>query len=301
MTSPNPGSPRFVIVGSLNIDLVASLPRLPKAHEKLRVQQWVVTDGGAGGNTASWLAFLDRVVELVSAVGRDDYGKRLIANLHRSGVGVASVEESSTEPTGMAVAMSVGETKYIVSLAGPCRRSAVAAFPRDRFASDSHLHLIGEPTSAFRELAKAAIARGATVSLEANGYDPSPLIDCIDLCFMNSDELRRIDRSRRRSDITRARALIGDHRCWVIITQGAKGAAAVSRQVVVRATTTRVDPVDPTGAGDAFDAGFLHAWTNERNIDTALSNGLLLATRVISQIGSRPDTPSRTPKGMANP
>lgn len=245
-------------------------------------------DGGAGGNTASWLAFLERKVDLISAVGRDHNGIRLMANLRRSGVGVGSVELSDTSPTGIALAMSVGAAKYIVTMTGPSRRSAISSFPRHRFTSSCHLHLIGEPTSEVQRLAEDARGHGASVSIEANGYDPGPLLEYADLCFMNSDELRRIARPHGRSDVRRARGLVGDHGCWIVVTRGPKGATAVSRHDAVHVATTPVEPVDRTGAGDAFDAGFLDAWTKDRDVETAMVAGLRLAAKVLGQLGARP-------------
>ena len=276
-----------MVVGSVNLDLVVVTPRLPRAHEKLRVGTWAAEDGGAGGNTASWLAYLGRDVELVSVVGNDAIGKHLLATLRHGGVEtrwIRSVETASA----IAISLSTGKEKRILALSGPSPDTAILAYPRDHFDPLTHLHLVGEITPESRALVEDAKARGSSISVEGNGYDPSPILELVDLCMMNSDELREIDNSRHRTDEARARALISEHPGWLVVTQGASGAIAVSRETVERISTIQIDPIDRTGAGDAFDAAFLDSWTRNRRVETALSEGLELAAEVLQQIGSRP-------------
>lgn len=81
----------IVVVGSINMDLVASTPRIPLAGETLIGTNFTTTPGGKGANQAVAAARLGFSVQMIGAVGEDVFGEALLENLHQSGVGTDAV------------------------------------------------------------------------------------------------------------------------------------------------------------------------------------------------------------------
>src|SRR5271167_4464720 len=78
-----------VVVGSINVDIIFEIERMPVAHEKLRAKHSFVVAGGSGANTAYWLAQLGHAVEMVGVVGSDPLGDFALKELDRAGVGTS--------------------------------------------------------------------------------------------------------------------------------------------------------------------------------------------------------------------
>src|SRR5436309_14910813 len=100
--------PLVVVIGSVNVDLVVRLPRLPHPGETVGDGVFTVTPGGKGGNQAVAAARLGARVALVAALGDDDHGRTARADLEREGVDTRFVGTASTA-TGVAVVL-VDET-----------------------------------------------------------------------------------------------------------------------------------------------------------------------------------------------
>ena len=95
--------PRILVVGSLNMDVIASTQRVPNAGETVIGQKFQTAPGGKGLNQAVQCARLGADVTMVGKVGNDDFGKKLLAVAAESGVDVSRVLTDETEATGVAV------------------------------------------------------------------------------------------------------------------------------------------------------------------------------------------------------
>ncbi|MDA8340745.1 MAG: carbohydrate kinase family protein [Actinomycetota bacterium] len=283
----------FVVVGSANFDIVLGLGRLPRPHEKIRAARSTTGPGGAGANTAVWLARLGREVTLVTAVGEDLLGEATRAGLVAEGVDTRFVGRIGGGSTGVAVVLSDGSAKRMVTTGGPPLDDAIDALPRSLFSPGVHLHVAGQERGAATILCREARERGATVSVEANGRVVDGLVPYADLILVNADELRSLTGPGRSGVPARARRLLGAGHGTVVVTRGAAGAVAVSATGTVTAHAQPVTVVDRTGGGDAFDAGFLDVWTGNGDLGRALEAGLALAADVLGHVGARPPLPGR--------
>lgn len=105
----------IVVVGSINMDLVASTPRIPLAGETLIGTDFTTTPGGKGANQAVAVALLGYPVQMIGAVGEDVFGEALIANLRAAGIGIDAVARVAG-PSGVApiLVASSGENSIVV-------------------------------------------------------------------------------------------------------------------------------------------------------------------------------------------
>jgi sugar/nucleoside kinase (ribokinase family) len=279
-----------VVVGDLAVDVLVapSQPPVPGGDVPARI---VTGHGGAGANTAAWLADRGVDVTLVARVGDDVSGRAAVAELAAAGVRTAVAVDPSA-PTATVVVLLDGGERTMLSDRGAAARLAPADLPP---LTVDHLHLsgyvLGDPGSRPAGLAALAAARtaGASTSVDpqATGtLTPALLSDLggIDLLLPSAAELAALTGS---PDPRSATALL-DACAAVVVTNGAEGAAWVDRDGVRTAPAAPVTVVDATGAGDAFDAGLLAAWLAGAGPEAALAAGCATGAAAVSRRGARP-------------
>lgn len=293
MTAPNPASPaptspvrrspaRVLVLGDLVLDVVlhASQPIDSGTDVPGRVE---IRQGGSAANAARWLARLGVRSQLVCAVGRDGAGRSLVAQLRRDSVEVRAVRVAGhrTGRIGVLVAPS-GERSFVAD-----RRAATRMTPADLkpewFDGIDLIHLpayslLVEPlgSAAVRavELTRSRGARGAKVSIDLASVGP--------LLTHGRREARELVASLRPDLVfateAEAEALVGragaegllEHAAVAVIKRGPRGARVFARvdhgqsepepPLRFDIATEAVPANDTTGAGDAFDAGFIAGW-----------------------------------------
>jgi sugar/nucleoside kinase (ribokinase family) len=283
---------RVVVVGDLVIDVVLA-PERPIETGTDVPGTVVMRQGGSAANTARWLGRLGADVQLVCAVGRDGAGRSLVAQVRRDDVTVraARIAGRRTGRIGVLV-MPDGERSFVAD-----RRAALALRPDDLrpewFDRVELLHLpayslLGEPLAAAARHAVALVRhRGGKVSLDLSSI--GPLLA----------EGRRAARELVASvspDIlfateTEAEAYLGRHGLdrlieqapIVVVKRGSLGARVLAREADDRVlrfdvATKPVAAGDSTGAGDAFDAGFITGWLAAKAAGHPLAAALQRAT-----------------------
>lgn len=285
--------PRVVVVGDLAVDVLVA-PRaapVPGADVPARI---TTAAGGAGANTAAWLAGLGVAVTLVARVGDDPAGRAAVAELADAGV-TSAVAVDPDAPTATVVVLHEGGARTMLSDRGAAARLAPADLPAGVAATADHLHLSGyvlhDPGSRAAGLAALAAARaaGATTSVDpqATGVLTAGLLRAlggVDLLLPNAEELAALTGS---PDPRSAGALL-DAAGAVVVTHGAGGASWVDRAGVRTVTAPAVAVVDPTGAGDAFDAGLLAARLAGATPQEAVAAGCRAGAAAVSRRGARP-------------
>ncbi|MHA6628657.1 carbohydrate kinase family protein [Pseudonocardia sichuanensis] len=279
-------SPRVVVVGDVAVDVLVQprSPAVPGADVPARIRSRA---GGAGANTAAWLAHLGAEVTLVGRVGADPAGSAATAELRAAGVRTALAVDAELPTCTVVVLLDDGE-RTMLSDRGAAARLAAADLPPLRGAD--HLHLSGyvllDPASRPAGVAALAAARAAGLSTSvdpqaAPALTPAFTADVhgVDLLLPNAAELRALGGS--------AEVLL-DGVGAVAVTDGRRGARWVDRRGTWSADAPRVDVTDPTGAGDAFDAGLLVAWLAGADPVTALRAGCAAGAAAVAQLGARP-------------
>lgn len=264
-------SGRVIVVGSVNIDLVARVPRLPRPGETVTGGSYEQHHGGKGGNQAVAAARLGRPTLFVGAIGDDSFAPEARRALAAERVDVSMLAELPGQPTGVALILvdEAGENEIAVV---PGANAAIeAAVVRESLARLGRLHgdvllVCNEiPNDVIRAALLAARAAGARTILNpapATGLDRS-VFGLADIISPNRGELMTLSqgdgvRAARRAEgeteiVARARALIEPKRGEpgvreaVIVTLGSEGVQVVAREQVVIAPP--VAPAVPAQAG----------------------------------------------------
>ena len=282
--------PRIVVVGDIGVDVLVA-PRTP-AVTGADVPARIRTEGGgAGANTAAWLAHLGAEVTLVARVGADAAGRAAVAELAAAGV-LPAVTVDPDEPTCTVVVLVENGDRTMLSDRGAAARLQPADLPA--LDGADHLHLSGyvllDPSSRPAGLAALAAARAAGVSTSVDPQAAPALtaefrewVRGVDVLLPNADELDALGGSAE-DLITTGTAQA------VAVTDGARGAHWIDDAGRWHAPTQQVDAVDPTGAGDAFDAGLLVAWLEGADPSASLRAGCEAGAAAVRHNGARPPT-----------
>lgn len=271
---------RITVVGSINLDFVASAPHLPHAGETVTGATLARHPGGKGANQALAAQRLGAEVDMVGRVGRDGMAEEAMALLLADEVDVGGVAADASAPTGVAlIAVDPEGENQIVVAAGANHRVTPEQLPA-RIETPLILQL-ELPV----ETVEAAVGRATDfvcVNLAPAAPVSDPLLCRADLLVVNETEA----------------AFYGDllHQGGgrVIVTLGARGAVMYQRGAeIARATPPRVLAVDATGAGDCFVGAIcvalLEGMEPEAALRFACAAGAIAATRP----GAQPSLPTR--------
>ena len=283
------------VLGSLNVDEVASVPRLPAPGETVLATRLLRVPGGKGANQAVAAARAGARVRMVGATG-DDIGDPLLRRaLGADGVDGTDVRRLTGTPTGLAMVtvQDDGEnTITVVSGAnGALGDDDVAAACAWLGPADTLLMQLEVPYPAVAEAARRASAAGARVVLNAAPAGPvDHLLGDIDVLVVNEHECRAVSPDHS-EPADAAVALATRHRLLVVVTLGARGAGWTAGQPLVLHPAPDVQAVDTTGAGDTF-TGYLAAGLDAgREVDDAVRFAVTAASTAVTRPGAQAGIP----------
>jgi ribokinase len=297
-------SREIVVVGSLNAGLVTRLDRFPVPGETVTARDFAVHAGGKGANQAYAAARLGGRVAMLGAVGRDLYGDLLSDSLHRAGVDVASVARDADAPTGMAfITIDASGENEIVIVPGANARIAPYSLRahEGRIASAGVVLLQLEvPLPVVERAARVAHEGGAVVILDPAPAPapplPSSLLECVDFLTPNLGELQTLTRRAVAANDadSAARALAAGHpRLRVIVKMGERGALLVEPDGRSHWPAPRVEVVDTTAAGDAFNGALAVALAEGLPLLEAGRRAVIAGSLSVTRAGAQPSMPSR--------
>jgi sugar/nucleoside kinase (ribokinase family) len=293
---------RIVVVGDLMTDTVAHASK-PLARGSDTPATVTMHGGGSGANIAAWLAVDGAEVAFVGRRGADIAGRNRDMELMGYGVDARLVMDPE-RPTGTCVVMVTHKGDHTM-LSDPGANAALSPedLPQDLFTPGGHLHASGytllNPGSRQAVLAALGEAGRAGMSVSVDGASAAPLervgaepflqlTNGATLLFVNPEQGRVLT---GRDDPAQAARVLNAWYPHVVMKLGPDGAMMYSggRPDPARVPAPPVERVvDGTGAGDAFCAGFLPAWLDNKPPGEALASGCRLAARALALIGARP-------------
>ena len=257
----------IVVVGDINVDVVlAGLPSLPAFGKLKHAKNMKFTLGGSSAIFAHNIARLGAATGFIGKVGKDHLGDFLIDTLKTVGVDTSRMVRDPALPTGVCVVMSFPQDYAMVSYPGIRESFALQEIDIDYVKRARHLHLSSfylqpglQPGCV--ELFRAAKSAGLTTSLDPD-HDPrekwnggiQELLHDIDLFLPNGLEATRI---ARMPELSAAAKFLAGFGHTAVIKLGANGVRVVSGNQSLSSPPIAVQPVDTTGAGDSFNAGFV--------------------------------------------
>jgi ribokinase len=296
---------RVVVVGSLNMDLVARAPRLPHAGETLAGSAFVQVAGGKGGNQAVAAARLGAQVAMIGCVGDDANGERLRAGLLAEGIDCDALGTSSTAPTGVAlIVVDDASQNAIVIVAGSngevtpdtlARHEAVFAAARVVVCQ-----LETPPEAVHAALATARRLGAITILNPAPATGPLPeawlpLVDYLVPNELEAAALTGLPVTTPDEAAHAAQALRDAGARNVLITLGAQGVCALladTPHAPRHWPAPQVHAIDTTAAGDTFVGALAAQLAAGVTPDTAIPFALRAASISVTREGAQPSIPT---------
>jgi ribokinase len=259
--------PELVVVGSINLDLVARVERLPRPGETVSGAELARVPGGKGANQAVAAARLGARVRLCGAVGADAFADEALAGLREAEV---ELDVEAAGATGIALILvdDSGENQIVVV---PGANGEL----RPRSVSGAVLCQLEVPVA----VVEAAAAGADFFCLNAAPAKPVPpsLVERCDLVVVNGYELEALPAQPR----------------LTALTLGAEGAVLLEGgEEVVRAAPPVVEVVDGTAAGDAFTACLVVSHLEGRGWDEAMRRACAAGALAASRFGAQPSLPT---------
>jgi ribokinase len=289
-------APEVVVVGSLNLDLVVRVARLPGPGETVSGDDVFRNPGGKGANQAVAAARLGRRVAMVGRVGDDDAGRELLGALAGDAVDTSRVKAVEGVPSGTAfiTVSEDGENQIVVSPGANARLTPedVAAAGAALGGAAVTLLQLEVPLAA---VAAAARAAGGTVILNpAPVRDlPAELLAEVDVLVPNRVELAQLAGGPAPETVAEAVRLAGRLPARaVVVTLGADGCLVVEGGDAVHVPAVGVRAVDTTAAGDAFCGGLADALAGRGGLEVAARRAVRVAAAACLRPGAQASLPT---------
>ncbi len=295
----------IVEVGSLNMDLVVTIPTIPKAGETLLGGIFHTYPGGKGGNQAVAAARLGAQVYMVGCVGDDSFGEELRAALVVEGIDVTHVIVPSEESTGVALIQVDGQGQNSISVASGanlCLSSAdVERALRSIGKIDALVMPLEIPLEVVVTAARIAAAEGAMVILNpAPAQVLSPeLLNLVDVLVPNEYEIAGITGITIRSDADLQQAAKKLHQQGLknlLVTLGSRGSWYSHRDQKEKHLfpAKPVHAVDTTAAGDCFVGALTVGLCEGKTMGSAVEFASAAAAISVTRFGAQPSLPRRS-------
>jgi len=278
--------PRFdvTIAGELNLDLILyGLPEQLQPERELLADRLMLTLGSSSAIVAHNLAVLGSRVGFQSRIGNDPLGQIALDRLQRGGVDVSQVRRVPGEiTTGLTVILPHGAWRNILTYPGTIAETSWQDLDLDYLADSRHFHFSSyylqralRPRVA--ELFQLLKSKGLTISLDTND-DPDDrwedglreVLRYVDVFLPNEREACKVAGT---ADLEAAVHKLSELVPLVVVKLGRDGSLAQRGAERFVSPSQEVVAVDTVGAGDSFDAGFLHEYVRSADLLACLASG----------------------------
>jgi sugar/nucleoside kinase (ribokinase family) len=284
------------IAGELNLDLILyGLPEVLPPERELLATGMMLTLGSSSAIVAHNLASLGCKVGFSSCVGADNFGEDALGRLRAAGVEVSTVRRLDGETkTGLTVILPREKWRNMLTYPGTISALKFEHLDMEYLASSRHFHLSSYYLQCglqaqVPKLLKELKSAGLTISLDTND-DPDDkwasglekVLPLVDVLLPNEREAMKIAGCDR---LEPALARLTELVPLVVVKLGAQGAVACRGKERLHCAALNLDVVDPVGAGDSFDAGFLSEFVRGAGLEACLLKGNLAGALSVTRPG----------------
>lgn len=283
-----------IVVGELNIDLVLHGVPMPVYEKEKLAKDMQFTVGSSSAITAHNLAALGTKVGFVGKVGADTFGRYMIDKLRIQGIETSQIIQDSSLKTGATIVLANPPQKALLTYMGAMTELKYDDIDWDYVRQARHLHLgcyylqtgiLPDVPRIFMRARKF----GLTTSLDTN-WDPSEqwseeinaVFEHTDIFFPNEDEARQIAHTH---SLVKAIEKLGARLRILVVKRGRDGADVITGRKHYRGAAFNVKAIEATGAGDSFNAGFLHEFLKGSDWDGCLRFGNACGALAVSELG----------------
>ena len=289
----------ITIIGSVNMDLIATTPRLPEPGETVTGTNFATAPGGKGGNQALAARRAGAEVRMCGAVGDDAFAPEALALLDEAGADLGAVRHLPG-PTGTALILVGGDGENMIAVI-PAANGKVTADDAEQAvvrmqAGDTLLLQMEIPEEAVEAALAAARARGVTSILNI-----APLSDAVarlapraDIVIANETEFARLSGSKVETRAEAAAALDALHaktgQC-MIVTLGGEGVLWARDGATGHVDSLKIRPVDTVGAGDTFCGYLAQGLDTGMEFTAAIRRAAVAGALACLKPGAQPSIP----------
>jgi sugar/nucleoside kinase (ribokinase family) len=283
------------VIGELNLDLIlyGLPPELTLEREHL-AKHLSITLGSSSAIFGHNLASLGNRVGFSSSIGSDPLGEICVQRLSESGVDTSRVRRMPGKTTGLTVILPRSNQRYILTYPGTMFEMSEKDLDLNYVFSGKHLHVSSyflqrRLQTSLPDIFRKAKEAGLTTSLDTNDdpedqwtSDVQSLLKYTDILLPNEREackLAKVD------DVDRAAEVLSQEVPVIVIKRGTQGALARVSEKTIVASPLIVDAADHVGAGDSFDAGFIHQFIRGRTVEECLKFGNLAGALSVTRPG----------------
>jgi ribokinase len=287
----------ITVVGSINLDLIATVDRLPDAGETVRSSGFSTAPGGKGANQALAAARAGGKVRMIGAVGKDAFAAEALECLKDGKVQLSGVREAAAVTGNALIFVDARGENVIVVVPGANDTVLSGDLAKAHFAKGEVVLLQLEIPLATVEAALAAAAEaGATSVLNTAPFrsEAAKLLLLADYVVSNETEFDLYAEALKlsgRDRPARMRAFVEHTGRTIIVTLGSEGVVAASPQGGLAVPALKITPVDTVGAGDTF-CGYLGAGLDASlPLEQALARAAAAGSLACLKPGAQPAIP----------
>jgi ribokinase len=292
--------PKAIVVGSINMDIVAFVERQPRPGETIFGKEVKYFPGGKGANQAVACARLGCRTALIGRVGADEFGSAMVRFLDGEGIdtsGIAALNQSATGTAFITVDAASQNAIIVISGANGAWDAAGPILP-DASAADIVIAQFEVPDAVILSAFGEARRAGARTILNPSPVRPchADLLAATDILVVNEIELQQlsgkdIDIASDEPVFDAASALLTAGPRTIVVTLGARGVRVLDEGLRHRIEARPVAPVDTTGAGDCFIGGLAAGLLSGRSIVEAAALGNEAAALSVTREGAAASFP----------
>ena len=280
----------IVVVGSLNLDFVVQAKRFPKKGETLMGENSTMSFGGKGANQAVCAAKLGANVSMVGCLGDDANGKLMLDNMRRNRINVEDVKIVPQVPSGIAQITIAENDNTIIIVSGANDKVDKDVIDRAKetlLKADLVMLQLEIPIETVKYVVDFCYEHNIKTILNtapARCLDMD-LINKVTYLTPNEIELEQLF-------IDEMETVLKKYPNKIIVTAGSKGVYFHDGNELWNIKANKVEVVDTTGAGDAFNGAFAYAITDGKCIKEAIEFGNKIAGYAIGKLGAQTSMPT---------
>jgi ribokinase len=293
---------KIVVVGSSNTDMAVLTPRIPVPGETVMGGDFMMVGGGKGANQAVAAARLGADVTFVARVGNDVFGEQAIESFKKDGIRTDYVTMDDQAPSGVAlIFVDEGAENVIVVAPGANNRLQPEHVEMARAEIETADALVMQLEIPIETVTAAAdIARRAGTKVILNPAParelPKSLLGMVDVLTPNETEAALLA-GLSTTDVMKpeeiGRKLLDMGVGAVVMTLGSQGALVVIKDEATRIPALKVEAVDTTAAGDAFNGALAVALAEGKSLVEAAQFAVKSAALSVTKAGAQPSLPTR--------
>lgn len=292
-----------LVIGSLNMDFVLNVDKAPLPGETILTNSYTLVPGGKGANQAYALGKLGVSVGMIGAVGHDEAGDMLIANLKKAKVNTKRIIKLRNINTGNAfITVSKNGENSIIVASGANNKLTKEMIDKNINLIKAAKIIVMQleiPLDVVEYVAKLAKGLGKMVILDpapAVSNLPADLYKNIDIIKPNETELQTLCGAKIENQddiILLAKSLMNKGVKNVIVTLGEKGSILVNKDEVTKFEAINVNVVDTTAAGDTFTAGLVKTLIDGKSLNEAIKYGHIVSALAVTKPGAQSSIPTK--------